>query len=272
MNNKYANDIDTEKLSYVNRYPFNVMLDVLAGYDAEIDNEIVDKVMMMYPVGIFKAFSTLSDREQLAIKRRYFDRLTYSKIGQSEGWTGGKDPERIHRILQKVMHKLKRPSILKLCIAVTFDEFDEVRNKLAEKERLEKHLKSLIPDEDKDKIDKIPIDPIDYSSIPIDTLMLSMRSFMCLKRRGITYISDLLNLSPSNLKCTRNLGMISLSEIIYKLHEKGLELPDTPISNDLSVLNKDYKAVHNSIVIEAVTDIIKCRIDPNFSLNTKYIH
>ena len=90
MNNKYANDIDTEKLSYVNKYPFNVMLDVLAWYDAEIDNEIVDKVMMMYPAGIFKAFSTLSDREQLAIKRRYFDRLSYSKIGQSEGWTGGK--------------------------------------------------------------------------------------------------------------------------------------------------------------------------------------
>ena len=56
----------------------------------------------------------------------------------------------------------------------------------------------------------------------IEELELSVRSFNCLKRAGISTVEDLTNRSAADMMKVRNLGKKSLDEVIAKLHSLGL--------------------------------------------------
>ena len=56
----------------------------------------------------------------------------------------------------------------------------------------------------------------------IEELELSVRSFNCLKRAGISTVEDLTNRSENDMIKVRNLGKKSLDEVIAKLHSLGL--------------------------------------------------
>ena len=56
----------------------------------------------------------------------------------------------------------------------------------------------------------------------IEELELSVRSFNCLKRAGISTVEDLTNRSENDMMKVRNLGKKSLDEVIAKLHSLGL--------------------------------------------------
>ena len=63
---------------------------------------------------ITQALSTLTPREQLAIKGRYFENLTLNQIGWSFGQLEGDcgvSQERARQILSKALRKLKHPSM-----------------------------------------------------------------------------------------------------------------------------------------------------------------
>ncbi len=60
--------------------------------------------------------------------------------------------------------------------------------------------------------------------IPVETLNLSVRSFNCLKRAGISKVSELLDLSEDEIMKMRNFGKKSLDEIKQVLEERGLSL------------------------------------------------
>ena len=57
----------------------------------------------------------------------------------------------------------------------------------------------------------------------IEELELSVRSFNCLKRAGISTVEDLTNRSEADMMKVRNLGKKSLDEVIAKLHDLGLD-------------------------------------------------
>lgn len=57
----------------------------------------------------------------------------------------------------------------------------------------------------------------------IEDLELSVRSFNCLKRAGISTVEDLTNKTISDMMKVRNLGKKSLDEVINKLHGLGLD-------------------------------------------------
>ena len=57
----------------------------------------------------------------------------------------------------------------------------------------------------------------------IEDLELSVRSFNCLKRAGISTVEDLTNKSEADMMKVRNLGKKSLDEVTNKLHELGLD-------------------------------------------------
>ena len=57
----------------------------------------------------------------------------------------------------------------------------------------------------------------------IEELELSVRSFNCLKRAGISIVEDLTNKTESDMMKVRNLGKKSLDEVINKLHALGLD-------------------------------------------------
>ena len=56
----------------------------------------------------------------------------------------------------------------------------------------------------------------------IEELELSVRSFNCLKRAGISTVEDLTNKSESEMLKVRNLGKKSFDEVTAKLHSLGL--------------------------------------------------
>ena len=59
---------------------------------------------------------------------------------------------------------------------------------------------------------------------PIEELELSVRSFNCLKRSGISTVEDLTNKTENDMMKVKNLGKKSLDEVIAKLHDIGFDL------------------------------------------------
>ena len=57
----------------------------------------------------------------------------------------------------------------------------------------------------------------------IEDLELSVRSFNCLKRAGISTVEDITNMTESELMKVRNLGKKSLDEVTFKIRSLGLE-------------------------------------------------
>ena len=56
----------------------------------------------------------------------------------------------------------------------------------------------------------------------IEDLELSVRSFNCLKRAGISTVQDLTNKTEADMMKVRNLGKKSLDEVTHKLYSLGL--------------------------------------------------
>ncbi len=70
----------------------------------------------------------------------------------------------------------------------------------------------------------LPEAPPNEWDIPVETLNLSVRSFNCLKRAGISKVSELLDLTEDEIMKMRNFGKKSLDEIKQVLQERGLSL------------------------------------------------
>ncbi len=68
--------------------------------------------------------------------------------------------------------------------------------------------------------------PADKSTVTIEDLELSVRSFNCLKRAGINTVEELANKTPDEMMKVRNLGKKSLDEVLLKLKELGLHLKE----------------------------------------------
>jgi len=66
--------------------------------------------------------------------------------------------------------------------------------------------------------------PASEWDVPVETLNLSVRSFNCLKRAGISKVSELLDMSEDEIIKMRNFGKKSLDEIKQVLEERGLSL------------------------------------------------
>ena len=62
--------------------------------------------------------------------------------------------------------------------------------------------------------------------MPIEELELSVRSYNCLKRAGISTVEDLANKSQEDMMKVRNLGKKSLKEVLDKVAEMGLKFRD----------------------------------------------
>jgi DNA-directed RNA polymerase subunit alpha len=70
----------------------------------------------------------------------------------------------------------------------------------------------------------LPEAPPNEWDIPVESLNLSVRSFNCLKRAGISKVSELLDLTEDEIMKMRNFGRKSLDEIKQVLAERGLSL------------------------------------------------
>jgi len=74
------------------------------------------------------------------------------------------------------------------------------------------------------RAEPLPETPPNEWDIPVETLNLSVRSFNCLKRAGVSKVSELLDLTEDEIMKMRNFGRKSLDEIKQVLSERGLSL------------------------------------------------
>jgi DNA-directed RNA polymerase subunit alpha len=74
------------------------------------------------------------------------------------------------------------------------------------------------------RAEPLPEAPPNEWDVPVETLNLSVRSFNCLKRAGISKVSELLDLTEDEIMKMRNFGKKSLDEIKQVLSERGLSL------------------------------------------------
>ncbi len=74
------------------------------------------------------------------------------------------------------------------------------------------------------RAEPLPETPPNEWDVPVETLNLSVRSFNCLKRAGISKVSELLDLTEDEIMKMRNFGKKSLDEIKLVLAERGLSL------------------------------------------------
>ncbi len=74
------------------------------------------------------------------------------------------------------------------------------------------------------RAEPLPETPPNEWDIPVESLNLSVRSFNCLKRAGISKVSELLDLTEDEIMKMRNFGKKSLDEIKQVLAERGLSL------------------------------------------------
>ena len=70
----------------------------------------------------------------------------------------------------------------------------------------------------------VPQAPTSEWDIPVESLNLSVRSFNCLKRAGISKVSELLDMTEEEIIKMRNFGKKSLDEIKQVLEDRGLSL------------------------------------------------
>ncbi|MCV7126972.1 hypothetical protein H7I42_05835 [Mycolicibacterium vanbaalenii PYR-1] len=71
-------------------------------------------------------------------------------------------------------------------------------------------------------------DPVEVSALLIDDLDLTVRSYNCLKREGVHFIYELIDLTESDLLNIRNFTPKALDDVKFKLHLVGLSLRDQP--------------------------------------------
>jgi DNA-directed RNA polymerase subunit alpha len=85
-----------------------------------------------------------------------------------------------------------------------------------------------------EKMPQLPI-PLEQYNIPIEQLTLSVRTFNCLKRAGITKVGELVERGEQELMTIRNFGQKALEEVREQLEALGLAPePDVGEVEDIS--------------------------------------
>ena len=175
-----------ESIEAANVYPLNMIYSLTEEYNFEepirISPETVNQAMA----------SVLSERELLCVEMYYRDQMSLDEIAEKYSITR----ERVRQIILKAGRKLVSPSSMNKIRVVSLEEYQALQRKY-----------------------EIASGQIDVMDMPIEELDLSIRSYNCLKRRGIYTIGAAYDLSDDDYRRIRNLGEKSIKEIKTKLLE-----------------------------------------------------
>lgn len=188
--------------------------------------------------GIEKAISTLTEKEQTVIHKRFEEGLSLDEVGEIFGLSR----ERIRQIEAKAVRKLRHPSRMQY---IKYGKEgkkldDDLRRR--EKEIIERERKLAVKEEQlTDALNTLSLIKDAYAAVEepeapetnlcdkmkIGSLELTVRSYNCLKRANINTIGDLARCAESGgLNHIRNLGRISVKEILTKLFAFGYDYYD----------------------------------------------
>lgn len=206
--------------------------------------------------------SSLTEREQQAIKLYYFDELTMDETAKILNVTR----ERVRQIVLRAIRKLKHPARSNI-LQKGLKQYNII---LAEKPRIEKELtekylseykkqiieqlKSEQEEKKEELIRQIKLEhkleqekqekSISFLEKGIEELNLSVRSYNCLKRCGANTIKQAFMKTTKDFRRIRNLGMKTYEEIasaiIQYLSKQNLSMDDMILLKE-NLLGKKLK-------------------------------
>lgn len=181
--------------------------------------------------GIEFILSKLHDKEQTVIRCRYEEGLTLAEIAQR---IGGLTRDRIRQIEAKAMRKLRYFNgwirlgqdrvMSKMKIQKFIEDDIVVATKHQVLQKLDDELVSL-----KNIIKGCTADAIkeylkSHPDMSVEDLDFSVRTYNCLKRRGINTLTELRNCTKEDLASVINLGWGGIQEIERTLDKLGYSL------------------------------------------------
>lgn len=175
--------------------------------------------------GFDAALSTLTEREQAVISKRFKEEMTLTDVAREYCVT----VERIRQIEVKALRKLRNPSrsdYIRYGYQVgkqKADERESARRRYAGKDLDDEVLPQIIENAAARLAAGLELETND---IPVRHLRLSPRSANVLYRNGTTTLEQLVQLSQEDLMRVRNLGPASIAEVVTMLKEDwGFDMP-----------------------------------------------
>lgn len=211
-----ANESTTDKRSILmEEYPRNLLLAVRGTREQEEPTELTADVL----AGIQYALSTLNEREQLVLCRRYKEQKTLREIGEEIGVK----QERSRQIETAALRKLRYPRNMHF-ITKGVDGYIKERCKVEYERGYQVGYNAGYQqgvDEASNGVSKAGIS-VTIVSLPIEALDLSVRSFNALRRAGYVTIGDLLKVNEKDIIHIKNLGIKQRQEVAVSLYRYGI--------------------------------------------------
>lgn len=197
-------------------YPYNLILDIFTGNVKEASAIDIDRMRRVYIPALEESIKDLTVREQHVLERRYIHAMTWDEIGKEHNVTR----ERVRQICHRALRKLRNPVRQRHWMMMPMDDVQMI---IEERDQLRLRIITL-----KDRLKKNGIEEfseeIPEEDVSIEEMNLSIRSYNCLKRAGILYLSDLKTKSVTDMYKVRNLGKRSLKEVITAMERYGAKL------------------------------------------------
>lgn len=211
-----ANESTTDKRSILKEeYPRNLLLAIRGAWEQEEPTELTTDVL----AGIQYALSTLNEREQLVLCRRYKEQKTLREIGEEIGVK----QERSRQIETAALRKLRYPRNMRF-ITKGVDGYIKERCKVEYERGYQVGYNAGYQqgvDEASNGVSKAGIS-VTTVSLPIEALDLSVRSFNALRRAGYVTIGDLLKVNEKEIIHIKNLGTKQRQEVAVSLYRYGI--------------------------------------------------
>lgn len=211
-----SNESTTDKRSILKEeYPRNLLLAIRGGWEQEEPTELTSDIL----AGIEYALSTLNEREQLVLCRRYKEQKTLREIGEEIGVK----QERSRQIETAALRKLRYPRNMRF-ITKGVDGYIKERCKVEYERGYQVGYNAGYQqgvDEASNGVSKAGIS-VTIVSLPIEALDLSVRSFNALRRAGYVTIGDLLKVNEKDIIHIKNLGTKQRQEVAVSLYRYGI--------------------------------------------------
>lgn len=206
-------------------WPYNLLEQICAESDDPLDHMSTEAELYLA-----MCMSSMTEREMLVIKLRYFEQKTLKEVGEILGITGS----RVREVEAKGIRKLRNRSAPGYILAhgakaymnkrvnEKAEEVLKIRKQELEDEYREKMAGAVIRDDEnkRDIIRKL-------KATTIEEMDLSVRAYNCTKRVRIDTVGELMERYPTyeQLITIRNLGRKSAEEIIEKVQGLGFAWP-----------------------------------------------
>lgn len=230
---KIRNFEKVESISTGNEYPENICMDL----KITIDNypDLYDDIVESFDKR-FNELNVYTNREMTIFNLRYKNYYTLGQIANEIGIS----TERVRQILAKAVRKLMKPNVFNRLVEhetklemLNAEETSRIRSELKKEMSLEVAMDIVAEKfgfESKEALEeclnnggRFGNDKLDMT---IDELDLTVRSYNCLKRRGVNTVGELVEYTLEDLMGFRNMGRKSIREVVEKVHNLGLSFKD----------------------------------------------